>query len=86
MALVVLRVHRDEDMGVVLGAARGGGRWGEAVLTGQRAAYGRSQGRAGLYDDLLKAETLLGDPALPVEQAAPQAAPASAPKTDAGTF
>jgi hypothetical protein len=76
-----------EVMGVLLGAARSGGRWGEAVLSGQRAAYGRSQGRAGLYDDLLKAETLLGDPALPVEQGAPQAAPASAPRrTDAGTF
>jgi len=77
-----------EVMGVLMGAARSGGRWGEAVMAGQQEAYRRSQGRAGLYDDLMKAETLLGDPALPVEQAAPQAAPASAqpPKTDAGTF
>jgi hypothetical protein len=76
-----------EVMGVVLGAARSGGRWGEALLSGQQAAYGKSRGKAGLYDDLMKGECLLGDPALPVEQAAPQAAPASSPpKRDAGTF
>jgi hypothetical protein len=37
---------------------------------------------------LVKAETLLGDPALPVEQGAPPAAPASSPppRAHAGTF
>jgi hypothetical protein len=75
-------------MGVLMGAARSGGRWGEAVLAGQQEAYGRSQGRTGVYDDLVKAETLLGDPALPVEQGAPPAAPASSPppRADAGRF
>jgi hypothetical protein len=42
----------------------------------------------GTYDDLTRAETLLGDPALPVEQVGAPAAPAGVPppKTDAGSF
>ena len=72
-----------EVTGVLLGAARSGGRWGEALLAGQREAYRRSLGRSGIYDDLMKAELLLGDPALPVEQAAPQAAPVN---TDIASF
>jgi hypothetical protein len=75
-------------MGVLMGAARGGARWGEALLAGQQEAYGRSLGRMGTYDDLTRAETLLGDPALPVEQVGAPAAPAGVPppKTDAGSF
>jgi hypothetical protein len=65
---------------------RAGARWGEALLAAQRLAARRAQGKAGMWDDLAKTETLLGDPALPVEKAAAKPAPIPPPRTHAGSF
>jgi hypothetical protein len=62
------------------GSQKARARWGEALLAAQRLAARRAQGKAGPFDDLVKTECLLGDPALPVEQAPAKPAPVSPAK------